>query len=100
MEFTKSLEWGRYVSPLSDRHNVPFNWYAFKHRFGSELVGKMAQMFELEKGDTIFDPYCGGATTLIKAKIEGYNSVGLDISPFSVFLSNVLTRSYDPLTLK
>ncbi len=91
----KKLEWGKYVSPLSDKNTVPFNWYSFKHRFGSELVSKIFFMFGLSNGDTIFDPYCGGGTTLIKAKLDGYNAVGVDISPFSTFLTNALTKTYD-----
>jgi len=57
-------------------------------------------LFALPKGSTIFDPFCGGGTTLIKAKLDGYNAVGLDISPFSVFLINSLTKSYDTGRLK
>jgi len=93
------LDWGKYVSPISDKLNAPFNWYAFKQRFGSELVSNMFSMFNLSKGDTVLDPFCGGGTTLIKAKLDGYNAIGLDISPFSVFLSDVLTTSYDPSKL-
>ena len=96
----KKLEWGKYVSPLSDKNIVPFNWYSFKHRFGSQLVSRIFSMFGLSEGDTIFDPYCGGGTTLIKAKLDGYNAVGLDISPFSAFLTNALTKSYDTDRLK
>lgn len=96
----EKLEWGRFVSPLSDKHKAPFNWYSFKHRFGSELVAKIFSVFGLSKGDTILDPYCGGGTTLIKAKFDGYNAVGLDISPFSTFLTNTLTESYDTDKLK
>lgn len=94
-KITEKLEWGKYVSPISDKNLSPFNWYSFKHRFGSELVSKMFSMFGLSKGNIVFDPFCGGGTTLIKAKLDGYNSIGLDISPFSVFLSNVLTKSYN-----
>jgi DNA modification methylase len=96
----EKLEWSKFVSPLSDKNIVPFNWYAFKHRFGSELVSKIFDLFSLSKGSTVFDPFCGGGTTLIKAKLDGYNAVGLDISPFSVFLINSLTNTYDTGRLK
>lgn len=95
MKIIEKLEWGRFVSPLSDRHIVPFNWYAFKHRFGSELVAKVFSSFGISKGDSVLDPYNGGGTTIIKAKMDGYNSIGIDISPFSVFLTNTLTKTYD-----
>lgn len=97
---TLKLDWGKYVSPLSDKNLSPFNWYAFKHRFGSELVAKIFSMFGVSKGQTVFDPFCGGGTTLIKSKLDGYKSVGIDISPFSVFLTNTLLRTYDPSKLR
>ncbi|MDP3297462.1 MAG: DNA adenine methylase [Thermodesulfovibrionia bacterium] len=99
-KITEKLEWGKFVSPLSDRNIVPFNWYGFKHRFGSELVSKIFSMFDLSEGDAVLDPFCGGGTTLIKSRLDGYNAVGLDISPFSTFLSNVLTTTYDASKLK
>ncbi len=94
------MDWGRYVSPLSDKNVVPFNWYAFKHRFGSQLAGSIFSMFGLTKGDMVFDPFCGGGTTLIKAQMDGYNSLGLDIMPFSVYLTNALTKKYNTVRLR
>jgi DNA modification methylase len=96
----EKLEWGKYVSPVTDKGVPPFNWYAFKHRFGSALVSKIFEMFGLSKGETVFDPFLGGATTFIKAKFEGYNAVGLDILPLSVFLADTLTNTYNPAQLK
>lgn len=95
IKIQQKLEWGKFVSPRSDKNLVPFSWYTFKHRFGSELASKIFSMFGLSKGDTVLDPFCGGGTTLIKAKLDGYHAVGLDVSPFSVFLTNVLTGTYD-----
>lgn len=100
MRIKSKLEWGQYVSPLSDRLLPPFNWYSFKHRFSSGLAEKIFSSFSLKKGDTVFDPFCGGGTTLIKAKIDGYNAFGLDISPFSVFLTNTITHSFTSKKLK
>lgn len=100
MKIQKKTEWGKYVSPISDRNTPPYNWYSFKHRFGSELVSLILEMCKIPKDSTVFDPFCGGGTTLIKSKLEGINSVGLDISPFSVFLTNVLTTQFDTESLK
>lgn len=95
IKIQEKLDWGKFVSPRSDKNLVPFAWYSFKHRFGSELASKIFSMFGLSKGDTVLDPFCGGGTTLIKAKLDGYHAVGLDVSPFSAFLTNVLTGTYD-----
>lgn len=96
----EKLDWGRYVSPISDKNIVPYNWYSFKHRFGSELVTKIFNKFNVNEGNVVLDPFCGGGTTLIKSKLEGINSVGLDLSPFPAFLTKVLTTSYNARRLK
>jgi DNA modification methylase len=96
----EKLEWGKYVSPMSDKGTPPFNWYSFKHRFSSSLAKNIFDMFDLAKNDTVFDPFLGGGTTFIKAKLEGYNAVGLDILPFAVFLAKTLTNNYDAGRLK
>ncbi len=96
----EKLDWGRYVSPISDRNIVPLNWYSFKHRFGSELVTKIFSKFGVKEGDTVFDPFCGGGTTLIKSKLDGINSVGIDLSPFAVFITKVLTSKYNSRRLR
>jgi len=100
MRILDKTEWGKYVSPLSDRGMPPFNWYSFKHRFGSELVSQLLNMCNIAKGSTVFDPFCGGGTTLIKSKLDGYNSVGLDISPFSIFLTEVMTTNFNADALR
>jgi DNA modification methylase len=52
-------------------------------------------MVKLPLGSCVLDPFCGGGTTLMQAKLSGFQSVGLDISPVSVFLSNTRVRRYD-----
>jgi hypothetical protein len=53
MQLIEKLKWGKYVSPLSNRHAAPFHWYGFKHRFGSELVSKVFHEFGLKTGDGV-----------------------------------------------
>jgi DNA modification methylase len=100
IKIEERLNWGKFVSPISDINKPPFNWYSFKNGFSSELVSNVLSMFNLSKRDLVFDPFCGGGTTLIKAKIEGLNSYGLDITPFSAFISNALTTNYSPKKIK
>jgi DNA modification methylase len=100
IKIEERLDLGKFVSPISDINKPPFNWYSFKNGFSSELVSNVLSILNLSKRDLVFDPFCGGGTTLIKAKIEGYNSFGLDITPFSVFISNALTTNYSPKKIK
>lgn len=97
---TKTTAYKSLISPARDRDTPIYNWHAFKHSYSKELVLKLAKKFNLEKNSWVLDPFCGGGTTLLACKELGINSIGVDILPFSVFLSNVKTRNYDLDTLK
>lgn len=92
-------EYGSLISPYPDRNMPVYNWHAFKHSYSKALVTKLAHEFDLKKGSWVLDPFCGGGTTLLACKELGINSEGYDILPFSVFLSNVKTRLYNPKVL-
>lgn len=47
------------------------------------------------KGQTVLDPFCGSGTTLVEAKLQGVNAIGVDINGLSVLLSKVKST---PLT--
>lgn len=87
------------VSPGPDRQTPIYNWHAFKHSYSKELVQNLIKEFGLKKGSWVLDPFCGGGTTLLSSKQAGLNSQGIDILPFSVFLSNVKVQDYDELEL-
>lgn len=53
----------------------------------------------MKRGASILDPFCGGGTTLLASKFAGFDSQGVDILPFSVFLSRVKTQDYEPKAL-
>lgn len=96
----KVSEYGSLISPVRDRNIPIYNWHAFKHSYSKKLVEKLVGAFNLEEGSWVLDPFCGGGTTLLACKELGINSRGFDILPFSVFLSNVKVRTYDPSKLR
>lgn len=93
-------EYGSLISPVRDRNRPIYNWHAFKHSYSKNLVEKLVKTFNLEKGSWVLDPFCGGGTTLLACKELGINSMGFDILPFSVFLSSVKVKTYEPQALK
>lgn len=92
----------KYTSLISPQRNqnIPiYNWYSFKHSYSKELVENLISDFDLKSGAWILDPFCGGGTTLLASKQANINAYGVDILPFSVFLSNVKTRHYNEFEL-
>ena len=53
-----------------------------------------------KKGDIILDPFCGSGTTLVQCSELGMHSIGVDISAFNTFISNVKVGYYDFENLK
>lgn len=96
----KTDEYGPLISPFRDRNKSIYNWHAFKHSYSKALVEKLVHEFGLSNNSWVLDPFCGGGTTLLACKELGINSEGFDILPFSVFLSNVKTRIYEPSLLR
>ena len=66
-------------------------WYRFHAGCSSEFPEKMINILQINKGDTIFDPFAGSGTVLVCAKERGIDSIGFDINPFYVFIANVKT---------
>jgi tRNA G10 N-methylase Trm11 len=87
------------ISPHRDIQKPIYNWHSFKHSYSKALVDSLVKEFGLKKGAWVMDPFCGGGTTLLACKEAGINAKGFDILPFSVFLSNVKTRDYNPVKL-
>jgi len=46
-------------------------------------------------GDIILDPFCGSGTTLVQASELNLHSIGIDVSAFNAFISNVKIGKYD-----
>lgn len=56
---------------------------------------------EVQKVDTIFDPFMGSGTVLVEGMLSGINNVyGNDINPLALFLSKVKTTRLDIYTLQ
>jgi len=43
------------------------------------------------KGDVLFDPYCGSGTTLLEGMLAGMNAVGTDLNPLARLIARVKT---------
>ena len=74
---------------LSPEDRTVHDWYRFVLSFPPHLVREYLQDFQLQAGQVVLDPFCGTGTTLVEAKLHGFESIGIEAHPFSHFASTV-----------
>ena len=102
------------ISALS---SLPYDYWDFKnndvreythglHNYPAMMVCPISRNIirlvkEVQKVDTIFDPFMGSGTVLVEGMLSGINNVyGNDINPLALFLSKVKTTRLDIYTLQ
>ena len=66
------------VSPPKRREKRPKKIHNHPHQLDWKLTRAMINLIELEKGQTVCDPFCGTGTTLLEAELLDLNGIGLD----------------------
>jgi tRNA G10 N-methylase Trm11 len=89
------LDWRWWVTPRPLNGKPIHRWYVFPHSFTSELVDALITEWGLTPEDCILDPFVGAGTTLLAAKTKGIPADGYDLSPLSIFVSNIKSTVYD-----
>ncbi|KXA91948.1 hypothetical protein AKJ63_00310 [candidate division MSBL1 archaeon SCGC-AAA259D18] len=67
------------------------NWYSFVHSYSPKFVGYEIEKKEIDSGKKVLDPFSGAGTTLVSCKMNGIESVGVDVVDFLVFSGKVKT---------
>ena len=77
--------------------------HSYKGKFIPQLVEyfldehtdsfKKEQYFK--QGDIILDPFCGSGTTLVQSNELNLHSIGIEVSAFNAFISNIKVGRYD-----
>lgn len=77
------LEATRYQGPVKGHtHNL----YKYPARFSPCFARSAIECFS-SPGDIVLDPFVGGGTTIIEARLAGRHAFGADISSLAVFLT-------------
>ena len=72
----------------SETNYLTHSLHPYPAKFPPQLPKTILNKFG-KKGQTVLDPFCGSGTTLVETRIQGLNSIGVDVNGLSVLLSKV-----------
>lgn len=82
------------LSNYEDTLNLPrHRWYYYKEGFSPLLVEKAIEEVGVSKNEIIVDPFNGSGTTTLTASLKGFKSYGIEVNPFTAFLSEAKVKS-------
>lgn len=62
--------------------------HEYKGKFNPQIAKVLLNIFGIQEGQWVLDPFCGSGTSLIEAAHLGVNGIGTDINPLAVYLAN------------
>lgn len=77
------------INRLEDLDKPFHSWYRFVLSFPPHLVRQYFDLFGIQLGQVILDPFCGTGTTVVEAKLNGIDGVGLEANPMAHFAAFV-----------
>ncbi len=64
----------------------------YRGSFHGQMIRALINYCNLDQDSWILDPFSGSGTTLIEAKLLGFNSIGIDINPIACLNSKIKTE--------
>lgn len=61
--------------------------FPYRGKFHPQMIKAIINVMGLKRGDVVLDPMAGSGTTTVEASLMGIDSVGIDVSPFCVFMA-------------
>jgi len=78
------------VDKFGDTNAYAFhNLYPYKGKFYPRIVRTLINAFQLDEKSLVLDPFNGSATTTHEASLMGIKSVGIDVTPMGIVLSEL-----------
>jgi len=73
----------------------PHDLHEYRGKFFPQLVRSLINSVGVPVGSVILDPTCGSGTTNVEARALGMTTIGVDLNPLSVLISNVKASIFD-----
>lgn len=85
----------RTVSFQANKIETLHNWFKYREGFSAQLVEILLNEFGLHHSNSILDPFAGSCTTLLEAKLNGINAVGIELLPHCHLAWDVKSKIFD-----
>lgn len=88
------------VNPSLNKEKPYYRWARYREAYSGELVKELISRSKINpKKHFIYDPMSGAGSTLLAATEMGFDSVGNDINPYAVDVTNAKLQHYDNKSL-
>jgi tRNA G10 N-methylase Trm11 len=86
------------ISDFIDSRRAPQQYlthyfFGIRAKFFPRMIRAIINAIKLKEGDLVLDPMTGCGTLNVEASLLGINSIGIDINPLFVLISNVKVES-------
>ncbi len=61
--------------------------FPYRGKFHPQLIKGIFNVTQVQEGDTVLDPMVGSGTTCVEARLMNFKSIGVDINPFCILIS-------------
>lgn len=81
---------------FSKNASIPLHgWFKYREGYSHTLVRELLYRFPINlESEFVIDPFCGSGTTLVESGFNGLASLGLDVNPMSVSITNSKVKIY------
>ncbi|MCV0372745.1 MAG: DNA adenine methylase [Nitrosarchaeum sp.] len=92
MAVVEPVDW---TFPKISTKEFTHGFHTYPARMHPEIAKQLIERYASDTKKVVFDPFMGSGGVLVEAILHGNNAIGIDINPFSVFLSKVKTTPLD-----
>ncbi|MBU2068430.1 site-specific DNA-methyltransferase, partial [Patescibacteria group bacterium] len=78
-----------------DTAYITHGYHRYPAKFIPQIVSRLIERYT-KKGDLVVDPFGGCGTTLVESKVNGRQSIGVDINPVAVLIAKAKKTPIKP----